>query len=250
VLLPWGPIASQTYKLLGGVFTKSAEERQAPAPMPAAVDPTPPRAPPVQRPSPSELMEKVYELYKHDRGASGSPRFDLAADVTGDGTNERVLMHDRDIVLFGKAYKGGTGYTVLTLQMFASPSDITEMTARDVTGDGKAEVLVRGVLHANGPNGEKVDREVLLVFQVVNEALKRVFAAEVARSQGRKRVSSALRFGAGTIELAPGTAVEWTQATYPFTQDSGPVGGLEPLLLPWGGATPFRYRWNGTAFVR
>jgi hypothetical protein len=51
------------------------------------------------------------------------------------------------------------------------------------------------------------------------------------------------------IELAPGKAVEWTEQTYPFNQDAGPVGGAEPLLLPWSGLKPARYKWNGTAFV-
>jgi hypothetical protein len=250
VLLPWGPIASQLYKLSGGAYVRSSEERQTPASATAAaaVDHGLPKAPPP--PSASELMEKVYDLYKHDRGASGRPRFDLAADVSGDGQNERVLLHDRDLVIFGKGYKGGTGYSFLTLQQFAAGSDITDMTARDVNGDGKAEIIVKGLFHANGPGGDKVDREVMLVFQVVGEGIRRIFAAELGRAMGRKRVYGTVRFGGGAIELAPGGAVEWTAATYPFTQDTSAAGGLEPLLLPWGGAQPVKYRWSNGSFSR
>jgi hypothetical protein len=249
VILPWGTIASQTYKLSGSAYVKASEEKQAGAPAPAvAANPGLPQAPPP--PSAAELMNQVYDLYKKDRGVSGRPRFDLAVDVTGDGRNERVLLHDRDIVIFGKSFKGGTGYTFLTMQQFASPSDITDLTARDINGDGKAEIIAKGVIHANGPGGDKIDREVILVFQVQNEALRRVFAAEVGRSMGRKRVMGTVRFGGGGIELAPGSAVEWTAATYPFNQDTGPVGGLEPLLLPWGGAQPVKYRWSNGAFTR
>jgi hypothetical protein len=251
VLLPWGSIASQMYKLSGSAFVKASEERGTPSsasgPAPAPADVSLPKAPPP--PNASELLEKVYDLYKHDRGVSGRPHFDLAADVAGDARNERVLLHDRDIVLFGKGYKGGTGYSVLTLQMFASGSDITEMTARDADGDGKSEILVKGVLHSNAPGGDKVDREVLLVFKVENETIRRVFAAEVGRAIGKKRVTSAVRFAGGVIELGPGTAVEWTQATYPFSQDSGTVAGLEPLILPWGGPG-LRYRWKNGSFSR
>jgi hypothetical protein len=193
-------------------------------------------------------MEKVYDLYKRERGVSGHPRFDLAVDVTGDAQVERVLLHDRDIVVFGKGFKGGSGYTYLTLQQFTAPTDILEMTAREVTGDGKAEILVKGVLHAPGPGGGTVDREVLLVFQVQGDQIKRVFAAEIARAMGRRRVTSAVRFPGGGIELAPGTAVEWTAATYPFQQDAGQTGGLEPLLLPWSGIAPQRYRWSAGGF--
>jgi hypothetical protein len=253
VILPWGPVASQLYRLSGGAFVKASEEKQTPTAAPAvavAVAPTAdaPRAP--AAPSASELLEKVYDLYKHDRSVSGRPRFDLAADVAGDAQNERVLLHDRDIVVFGKGFKGGAGYTFLTLQQFASAGDITEMTARDLTGDGKAEIIVKGLIHASGPGGDKVDREVLLVFSVVNETIKRVFAAEVGRAIGNKRVSGSVRFPSGAIELAPGSATVWTAATYPFTQDTAPVGGLEPLLLPWGGAQPVRYRWSNGAFSK
>ena len=52
------------------------------------------------------------------------------------------------------------------------------------------------------------------------------------------------------IELGPGSATEWTSATYPFSQDAGPVGGLEPLLLPWSGSRPARYRWTGSGFSK
>jgi hypothetical protein len=249
VILPWGVVASQTYKLSGSAYAKASEERQAGTPAAAAaVDPGLPKAPPP--PSAAELQNQVYDLYKKDRGVSGRPRFDLAVDVTGDGRNERVLLHDRDVVIFGKSFKGGTGYTFLTMQQFASPADITDLTARDINGDGKAEIIVKGLIHANGPGGDKIDREVILVFQVQNEALRRVFAAEIGRSMGRKRVTGTVRFGGGGIELAPGSAVEWTAATYPFNQDTGPVGGLEPLLLPWGGVQPVKYRWSNGAFTR
>lgn len=254
LLLPWGTIASQTYKLSGSAFVKASEEKQAATPPPAtpsAVDASPlPKPPPP--PSAAELMEKVYDLYKRDRGVSGKPRFEFGIDVAGDGAAERVLLHDRDIVVFGKSYKNGTGYTYLTLQQFASPSDVLEMTARDVTGDGKADVLVKGVLHANGPGGEKVDREILLVFQVSNDGMKRIFSAEIARAMGRKRINGAVRFpgGGGGIELGPGNAVEWTAATYPFTQETGASGGLEPLILPWSGISGVRYRWTGSGFAK
>lgn len=257
LLLPWGAVASQTYKWNGKAFTRSGEVAQAAAPAPASaaaaktVEAAQPKA--ASGPSASELLDKVHAAYKKDRNASGKPRFDLAVDVAGDSGVERVLLHDRDLVVFGKGFKGGTGYSFLSLTQFAAPADISEVTAKDVTGDGKAEIIVKGTMHASASpeaGGGSVDREVMVVYQVSGETLKRVFSAETGRAIGKKRVAGTVRLKGGEIELAPGKATEWTQASYPFQQENAASGGLEPLLLPWGGATPVRYRWNGTAFTR
>ena len=50
--------------------------------------------------------------------------------------------------------------------------------------------------------------------------------------------------------VSPGKAKGFTKQTYPFDQDAGPVGGLEPLLLPWSGLGPVEYAWSGSAFER
>ncbi|MFS8068885.1 MAG: hypothetical protein ACMG6S_21200, partial [Byssovorax sp.] len=254
VLLPWGAIASQTYRFNGKEFTRTTEEKQAPTAAPAAAAAASaalPKAPPP--PSAGELLEKVHDLYKKDRGVSGRPRFDFTADLTGDKQAERVLLHDRDLVIFGKGFKGGTGYTFLTLSPFASSADILDVTARDVTGDGKVEVVVKGVIHAGAPKdagGGTVDREVVMIYQMAGDGLKRVFAAEIARAIGRKRIQGAIGFaGKGNeIELAAGKAVDWTEKTYPFNQDPSAVGGIEPLILPWSSAHVVRYRWTGSGF--
>lgn len=267
LLLPWGTIKSATYKYSGGAFAKVGEETQAATPAPAGAPAQAKReAPgggaaaasfkPPPAPSAAELLDKVYDLYKKDRGVSGKARFDAAVDVAGDKTVERVLLHGRDIVVFGKSFKKGTGYSSLTM-MFASANDIIGMTSKDLTGDGKAEIIVKGVVRGSAPpeaGSGTVDREIVLVFQVNGEAIRRVFSAELARSMGGKRVEQLFRLldagGSAEIELAPGKAIDWTEQTYPFNQDTAPIGGAEPLLLPWGGLKPARYKWNGSAFVR
>ncbi|WP_437730745.1 hypothetical protein [Sorangium sp. So ce1335] len=260
LLLPWGSIKSQLYKLNGGAFTKASEERQAATagPRPAAARAEEPRAAAKPALSPAEMLDKVYALYRRDRGASSSkPRFDLGADVAGGREPERVLLHDRDIVVFGKGFRGGAGYAFMTLAQFASPADIRSVRALDLTGDGKAEIIVHGAVRAAAPKeagGGTVDRDVVLIFRLEGESIQRAFAAEVGRSIGDKKIAGELRFvrvgDKPGIELAPGRAVEWTEQTYPFNQDKGPVGGFEPLLLPWGGAQPVRYVWNGSTFAR
>ncbi|WP_437596267.1 hypothetical protein WMF28_27185 [Sorangium sp. So ce590] len=259
LLLPWGSIKSQLYKLTGGVFTKASEQRQAPtAARPAAKADEARGAAKPPGLSPAEMLDKVYALYRRDRGASTSkPRFDLGADVAGGREPERVLLHDRDLVVFGKGFRGGAGYAFMTLAQFASPGDIRSVSARDLTGDGKAEIIVHGTVRAAAPKdagGGTVDRDVVLIFRLEGESIQRIFAAEVARSIDGKKIAGELKFvrvdDKVGIELAPGRAIEWTEQTYPFNQDKGPVGGFEPLLLPWGGAQPVRYVWNGSTFAK
>ncbi len=256
VLLPWGSVRSQTYRLAGAAYAKADEQRQAatPAPAPQAAA----AAPPPRPPSAEEQQAEVYAIYKRERGATGKPRFDLAVDVAGDARVERVLLHGRALVVFGKGYRGGKGYAFLTLPQLASDADVMDLSTRDATGDGKQELVVKAIQRApatpeSGGAGT-VDREIVLVFQVTEEGLRRVFGAELARSVGAQRVQGAMRWvaagKAAEIELAPGKATDWTEKTYPWAQDLGPAGGLEPLILPWGGAQPVRYRWTGSAFAR
>jgi hypothetical protein len=120
--------------------------------------------------------------------------------------------------------------------------------------------VVRGVVRAEAPRAMKtlhgmvVERDVLLVYAVTAQGIARVFGAETGRAVGTRRITGALMFipsGRGMdIELRPGRAVGFTEKSYPFGQDRTASGGLEPLLLPWGGEPPARYHWNGAAFVR
>ena len=260
LLFPWGPIRSQTYEWNGKTYIKSHEEKQAQS----RVARTKSRAlpPPARPPTADEMQDQVYALYKRDRRVNGNekPRFDVATDLAEDERNERVLLHGRDLVVFGKGFKSGAGYAVLTLEQFNDASDVVDLSARDITDDGKAEIFVRGVMRSKAPKesgikpGTMVGREVLLVYSVGPRGISRVFGAETGRELAGKRVQGALAFLPGAkgldIEVRPGQAFGFTDRTYPFAQDRDKVGGLEPLLLPWGGSAQTRYHWDGVQFVR
>jgi hypothetical protein len=263
-LLPWESVKSRSFKWQGDGIKPAGESSWVPkqsaggkGPRPAAKAPAGPAAPPPPRPPTSEeLLDRVYALYKRDRNTNGKPRFDFVTDVAGDTGPERVVIHDRDIVVFGKGFRAGTSYGFITVGV-ADGKDIVDATARDLTGDGKAEILVRGVLHAKaskGLGGGTVDRYGLFVYSVQGDSVVRVFAAETGRAVDDKRVLGSVAFvpgarGAHSIELRPGRAVGWTEKTYPFPEDTTAAGGLEPLLLPWGNGTARRYKYAGSAFV-
>ena len=160
------------------------------------------------------------------------------------------------------------------------------MTASDLTGDGKAEILVRAIVraksgsepdkHADRGNAKKpgskkassrkrdkgkdppseeqsVERLVFMVFQVKEDGIKRIFAAETGRAIEGSLMLGGLRFVEGSpgvdIETMPGKAHGFTKATYPFPEDSSQAGGFEPLALPWGSLGTRRYQFDGSRYA-
>lgn len=267
-LLPWETVKSRSFKWQGGGMKASGETSWTPkvaavkgaksAGKSSSSAASGPVAPPAPRPpSADEMLDRVYALYKRDRSAgNGKPRFDFVTDVAGDRGPERVVIHEKDIVVFGKGFRNGTSYAYITVGV-AEGKDIVDATARDLTGDGKAEIIVRGVLHAKASKalgGDVVDRYALFVYQVQGDAVTRVFAAETGRAIEKDRVLGTVAFmpaekGALRIELRPGKSVGWTEKTYPFPEDTTTAGGLEPLLLPWSENSSRKYKWSGSAFV-
>ncbi len=270
-LLPWESVGSRTFKWTGkgfeqaeeSAFTpkagspgKLAKSGKKPHKTRAAKSDEPPAPPPPRAPTSDELLDRVYALYKKDRGVGGGkPSFDFVTDVAGDRGPERVLVHGKDLVVFGKGFRQGLSYAFITIGV-TDAKDIVDVTARDVNGDGKAEIIVRAVLHAKASKalgGDMVERRALMIYGIKDDALARVFAAETSRAVGDNEVLGAVAFEPGKrgfeIELRPARALGWTEKSYPFPADTTTAGGLEPLLLPWGDAGKRRYRWDGSAYV-
>lgn len=214
----------------------------------------PPRPRP---PTAEEKLDRVYGLYRADRGVKKrSPSFDFVTNVAGDDTAERVLIHDRDIVVFGKNFKSGSSYVYITMGI-KDAKDVLDVTARDVTGDGKAEVIVRGFIHAEASKklgGGLVARHALFIYKVRESAITRIFAAETGRSLDGQSILGHVKFlpvSRGlAIRLEPGRAIGWSQENYPFPQDRHPYAGLEPLLLPWSDMGARDYAFDGKKFTR
>ena len=170
---------------------------------------------------------------------------------------ERVVLVGRDIVVFGPGFKGGTSYAYITLSQFADAADVHDLSARDLTGDGAADLVVRGVIRRTvSGSPDPVELDVLFIYELRNEALSRVFAIETGREQTKKRIQGLVQFipaqgGKGfDVDAQPGRATGWTEKTYPWTQEQPGAGTLEPVLLPWGGIARVRYSYNGTQYAK
>lgn len=263
-LMPWDSVQSRAYEWNGRSFSKVGEEtgkpkvsRQAPTSgSTAAAAPAENVPPPPRPPTPDEMMDRVYALYKNEhKVGNAKPRFDFVTDVAADRTAERVLIHGKDLVVFGKAFQDGASYVYLTIGV-EDPSDITGATAFDVTGDGKAEIIVYGVLRAKASKnmgGQTISRQVMFIYGARESGVRRIFAAETGRSLGDNVILGRVRFlpngkKGKSIELGPGNAVGWEQNSYPFPQDRFPYGNFEPLLLPWTDMPVRKYAYDGELF--
>lgn len=270
ILFPWGGVRSQTYRFDGSKFAKAKEatkrdETPRNAPMASGDGGSDRAAPPRPEEPPTPKvgrggdmggdMKSLLDTYRKDRGVSAAPKVDLKVQVAGDDSPERVLLVGRDIVVFGPGFKGGSAYAYVTLQQFSDASDISDMSARDLTGDGAADLVVRGVRHVKSDHGT-VDEEVMFVYQVQGDSIARIFGIETGRELGSKRIQALVQFIPGSsgkafdILAAPGRAMGWSEKTYPWTQDPPGSGPIEPLLLPWGGMSSVRYTWSGSGFTR
>ena len=264
-LLPWQSIKSRTFSWTGQSITKVSEESWEPKlkgpsrssggafPSNSGDAPPPPRAP-----TADERLDRVYALYRQDRGVKthGKPSFDFVTDVVEDEQMERVLVHDRDLVVFGKGFKQGLSYTFLTIGV-KDAKDVLSVTARDIVGDGKAEIIVHAIINAQASKslgGDVVGRQALFIYKVQGQTLQRIFSAETGRSLNDNRILSGVAFlpteHGLEIELRPLRAIGWDEKSYPFPEDRHPAGGLEPLLLPWGSVGSQRYVYNGEQYIK
>src|SRR4029079_8655350 len=182
--------------------TKASEVAQAGAPGAPSAGTSTASAPSTRDlPTPSagkstDLGRQVMELYLRDQSvpAGTKPRFDIEVHVDGDARPERVALIGRDIVVLGPGFKGGTGYARMSLTQFADDKDVSELTARDVTGDGAAELVIRGIRHVTTPTGDRVVVEGLFIYQVKAGAIARVFAVETGRELAGKRIQGLVQF--------------------------------------------------------
>ncbi len=260
LLLPWGRVKSRLFRFDGQRFTKVSEIAQE-GPKPetasgatsAASAASLPRDVPTPAvvPAKGELAGRVFEQYLSDQRVAPGTRakVDLQVQVHGDPRPERVALIGRDLLVLGPGYKGGTQYAYTRLADFATPEDISEVTARDITGDGLAEILVRGKVKL----GANVDSDVLMIYSAAGDRIARLLSVETAREAGGARIQGLVQFVPSRargfdIDVRPGVARGCTQQTCPFGEGEVTAQTV-PVLLPWGKTKRARMVWNGAGFT-
>lgn len=172
------------------------------------------------------------------------PRFDLRGDVAGDRQPERVFVVDRFVVVTGPGYRDGRGYGFHELPI-GRPTDARSAQLADLTGDGKAELVI--VLRQRNEQGE---RDLWQVISLTGERLRPIFGIEVRKAVGNGSVEARVRIRPGRgrqpaeIEVTAGRARGLDRESY----QEAPAGDAQPMLLPWGPIRARRYRWAGNGF--
>ncbi|MGH7283570.1 MAG: hypothetical protein ACRELY_18745, partial [Polyangiaceae bacterium] len=113
ILLPWGPVKEQIYKLQSGKFVKAKEVPNPNAlktmiTQREAMTPTDVPTPPVHASgATSDLGKELVALYEKDHGvaAGTKPKVDLEVSVAEDARPERVLLFGRDLVVLGPGFR-------------------------------------------------------------------------------------------------------------------------------------------------
>lgn len=173
------------------------------------------------------------DLLKDLKVRSSEVFFEKNADI-GEGLG-RVVMVGKFLAFSGKSYA--------YMEMAPTRADIKDVQLIALEGDQRA-VAVRIAEHGSGGG-----REVLRIYRLTGGRFESLFATEVAKEQGPKRLAVQINFGQkgknGELELVPLPAVGFSEASY----GELPAEDMIPILLPWQDKKT-RYVWKSGKFIK
>jgi hypothetical protein len=169
--------------------------------------------------------------------------FEIVADLNGDATNERALLFGRTMYVLGPTFKEGKQYLALDLG-----AEVIGLESRDVTGDGKSDVLF--TTRVKGPS---TTREALSVWTMSGDSLSRVFGHEIAviglsGEELRDRVTFATVKGKAVATVTYDPPKVWNVASY----REAIATDVDPILFPWGTVKErsFAFSTSSTRFLK
>lgn len=225
ILLPWGPVLARSYRWDGERFAVT-NERANPHPV-AAPRVTTTMGTGARTPATPPAPANIQALVTAARRAERIPRrtrasFSADVNLAEDRTPERLNVFGNSIVVVGTSFRGGNSYF-----HYAIPGDagrVLSVSASDLTGDGRAEILIRAAQQLGD-----VEREVLIVHRfTARGAFPRILMTEVGRRQGDNRVSNRVEATGGRLRIHPGRAQGFNAQSWPWNDAPG-----ESVLLPW-----------------
>ncbi len=169
-----------------------------------------------------EDADASYQKFLGDLGLASTPvRLDAMIDL-GDGPR-RLIWAGKVVGVLSDGY----AYIELPVD---NPRDVLEVRAVPYAG-AKSMILARTVEHGNGGS-----REILAFFRLDGTRFTRVFAHEMQKQIGERKLVNGWKLvpgsKKGTLDLVvtPGAAVGWTADTF----HEATADDLVPIMLPWG----------------
>ena len=235
ILLPWGPVLARSYQWDGQRFA-TVDERPNPRAASASTE-RPRRSPsetrrssqPTTAESPRLSARDLLAAAKRERGIPARARasFRQRVNLAGSDAPELIAVFGNGLVVVGPEFRGGQSYFHYSIPV-AQPEDLIEVSTADVTGDGRAEVLIRARQHLG-----EIQRELLMVHRFVRGGgFPMVLSAEIARRKDGNEIRNEIRTTRGHLEIHPGRSRGWNQRNWPWGPSAG-SGDVAPLLLPW-----------------
>jgi hypothetical protein len=177
--------------------------------------------------------------------ATANVRYDLAGDVADDERLERVVVAGTFAVWAGPQVQGSNGFHYADLPV-STAAGVADAALRDLTGDGKAELMVR--LRVDDDHGT---RELFRVFDLSAGRPNPLFTLVVREQTDAYAIASELRVGAARAGKPVPIEVRIGEARGVDADGYAPRGdpGIEPLLTPWGASARRTYAWDGQRFA-
>ena len=125
---------------------------------------------------PTETEQSLIEGLLIPKQLSQTPRAEVLADVAGDPMREKIAVYDRYFTICGPSYRGGKEFFFRDLG-----AELVSLDARDVTGRGKDDLLVRRRFKA--PTSSREWFEVWSLLK--GDEPITTFAHEIAVTSGR-----------------------------------------------------------------
>lgn len=182
--------------------------------------------------------------FLHAKQMAGSDR-ELLGDVTGDARLEHVAFAGTFAVVVGSDLEGGRGFRFVDLPVTTS-AGVRDAQLRDLTGDGKAELIV--TLRQKNDLGS---RDLWRVVDLTKPQPRPIFGLEVRKETNDGVVESTVEVARPARGEAPEieTRIGAARGLGPDNYAEGASSDVQPIVLPWGPIARRVYRWDGARFA-
>lgn len=192
----------------------------------------------------------IYRIVPQARGQKITA--ETLVDVGGDDRREWVMLVGRYLSISGLGLGDGE-YYYFELPYLKGTS--YKLDLEDVTGDGKAEMIIHYTLDVDTPRG-RVQQELVAIYHFYFDRIKLVFHQELGNRGPGWAIENNVTIKAGKkgkpseITVSAGkTTGSVTRETY-ADPDEDMIVDWERILLPWEEQKSIKFVWETSQFIK